>query len=152
MQDIIAPGARLVWLGPGWDDLPLPGTLIGESVPITAIAAGRQSNILHHPYKAVHLRPLSPVHVKITEENGQTTLSWIRRTRIGGDSWTGLDVPLGEDIEQYRVQLWAQGAVIAEYETAESKLTLSTLQNADRVSIAQASRAFGWGQAETLTL
>ena len=134
------------------DDVALSDALIGESVPISAIAAGRQSDILYHPYKAVHLRPLSPVHVKIAEENGQTTLSWIRRTRIGGDSWAGLDVPLGEETEQYRVQLWAKGVVIAEYETAEPKLTLSTLQNAESVSIAQASRVFGWGAAETLSL
>ena len=152
MQDVIAPGARVVWLGAGWDDLSVPNSLIGESIPINAIAAGRQSDTLHHTYKAVHLRPLSPVHVKMTEENGQITLSWIRRTRIGGDSWAGLDVPLGEEIEAYSVQLWAEGAVIAEYETTEPKLTLSTLQNADTVTIAQTSRAFGWGEAETLFL
>ena len=82
----------------------------------------------------------------MTEENGQITLSWIRRTRIGGDSWAGLDVPLGEEIERYRVQLWKEGVVIAEYETSEPKLTLSTLQNADNISIAQGSRAHGWGE------
>lgn len=152
MQDLIAPGARVVWLGAGWADLPVPDSLIGESIPISAIAAGRQSDTLHHPYKAVHLRPLSPVHVKMTEKNGQITLSWIRRTRIGGDSWAGLDVPLGEEEERYRVQLWNEGAVIAEYETIEPTLTLPTLQNADTVTIAQASRAFGWGAPQTLTL
>ena len=88
----------------------------------------------------------------MTEENGQITLSWIRRTRIGGDSWAGLDVPLGEETEAYRVQLWNEGAVIAEYETAELSLTLSTLQNFESVTIAQASRVFGWGAAETLSL
>ena len=142
----------MIWLGAGWDDLPVPDSFIGESIPISAIAAGRQSDTLHHPYKAVHLRPLSPVHVKIREENGQITLSWIRRTRIGGDSWAGLDVPLGEEIERYRVQLWKEGVVIAEYETTEPTLTLPTLQNTDTVSIAQASRAFGWGAAETLPI
>ena len=61
-------------------------------------------------------------------------------------------MPLGEEAEQYRVQLWAEGAVIAEYETVEPKLTLPTLQNVESVSIAQASRAYGWGAAETLSL
>ena len=42
--------------------------------------------------------------------------------------------------------------MIAEYETVESMITLPTLQNAESVSIAQASRAFGWGVAETLFL
>ena len=152
MQSIIPSGARVMWLGAGWKDLSLPDGLIGETVPITAIAAGRQSDTLEHHYKATHLRPLSPVHVKIRDANGQTTISWIRRTRIGGDSWAGLDVPLGEEEERYRVQLWADGAVIAEHETTEPSLTLSSLGEADSLSIAQASRAFGWGAPITLPL
>jgi len=88
----------------------------------------------------------------MTEKDGQTTLNWTRRTRIGADSWAGLDVPLGEETEQYRVQLWSDGAVIAEYETAMSSLMLPSLENADVVSISQASRAFGWGGVATLSL
>lgn len=152
MQDIIPSGARVVWLGAGWGDLPLTDSLIGESVPITATAAGRESDILSHLYKGNHLRPLSPVHVKMTEQNGQTTISWTRCTRIDGDSWAGLDVPLGEETELYRVQLWADGAVIAEHETTKASLRLTDIQDADTVSIAQASRAYGWGAAATLAL
>ena len=146
---MIEAGARIIWLGAGWKDLPHSDDLIGETVPITATAAGRESDTLNHLYKGTHLRPLSPVHVKITKNNGQTSISWIRRTRIGGDSWAGLDVPLGEETEAYRVQFWAEGAAIAEYETTEPSLSLATLPNADTISIAQASRAFGWGAAET---
>jgi hypothetical protein len=152
MQDVIPSGARIIWLGAGWKDLPVSDALIGENVPITARAAGRESDALSHLYKATHLRPLSPVHVKVSEKDGQTTISWIRRTRMGGDSWSGLNVPLGEEEELYRVQLWADRVAIAEYETAETTLLLPSLQNADRVSIAQASRAFGWGTAATLAL
>lgn len=32
-------------------------------------------------------------------------LAWIRRTRTGGDSWFGQDVPLGEMSEKYQVEL-----------------------------------------------
>ena len=145
MQASIPSGARVIWLGAGWHDLPLPERAIGEAVPINAVAAGRASDTLHHPYKARHLRPLSPVHAKITDVDGQTQISWIRRTRIGGDSWAGLDVPLGEEEERYRVQLWAEGVVVAEHETREPMLILPPLQNVDSISIAQASRAFGWG-------
>ena len=152
MQTLIPPGARVIWLGAGWGDLPLPESAIGEAVPINAIAAGRAADTLHHLYKATHLRPLSPVHIKIRDNNGQKEISWTRRTRTGGDSWAGLDVPLGEEAERYRVQLWADGAVIAEHETSEPRLTLPSLQNADSLSIAQASRAYGWGTAETLLI
>ncbi len=152
MQDVIPSGARIVWLGAGWQDLPVSAGLIGETVPLSAMAAGRESDTLHHLYEAAHLRPLSPVHPKITQENGQTTISWTRRTRIGGDSWAGLDVPLGEEEERYRLQFWVEGAVIAEYETIEPTIVLNSLESADSLSIAQASRAFGWGAAETLLL
>jgi len=145
MQDSIAAGARLIWLGAGWQDLPLSDSAIGEVVPITATAAGRESDRLQHLYKAVHLRPLSPVHVKIREVNGQIEISWTRRTRKGGDSWAGLDVPLSEEEERYKVQLLSGGEVIEEHETLAPRLILAGLKNADGVSIAQASRAYGWG-------
>ena len=152
MPDIILSGARVVWLGAGWQDLPLPEVYIGEAVPITATAAGRDSDTVYHNYKATHLRPLSPVHVKVTDVEGQTKIDWTRRTRIGGDSWSGLDVPLGEETESYRVQLLADGAVIAQHETAEPSLTLMDIRNAEIVSISQASRAYGWGAVEILYL
>ena len=148
MPATLLSGARLVWLGAGWDDLPLAESAIGETVPISAIAAGRAGDTLKHLYQATHLRPLSPVHVKITENDGQTQINWTRRTRIGGDSWAGLDVPLGEEEERYRVQLLLNNALIAEYETTSPGLSLPDLQNADTVAIAQGSRAYGWG-AET---
>ncbi len=152
MQALIPSGARVIWLGAGWRDLPLPYSLLGETVPISAKAGGRESDTLHHIHGGVYLRPLSPVHVKISESPGQRTIRWTRRTRLGGDNWSGLDVPLGEEIERYRVQLNSNGAVIAEYETAEPKLTLPSLQGADGLTIAQASRAYGWGAAQTLSL
>lgn len=53
------------------------------------------------------LRPLSPVHLRGRRDDatGDVTLSWIRRTRIGGDDWGGADVPLGEESELYTVEI-----------------------------------------------
>lgn len=51
-------------------------------------------------------RPLSPVHLRADkEEDGDFALSWIRRTRIGGDSWDQVEVPLGEESERYEVEI-----------------------------------------------
>jgi hypothetical protein len=53
------------------------------------------------------LQPLSPVHVKAeTDGAGDVQFSWIRRTRLGGDDWEGDDVPLGEESERYRVEIY----------------------------------------------
>ncbi|GGD93360.1 hypothetical protein GCM10011390_10170 [Aureimonas endophytica] len=52
------------------------------------------------------VRPLSPVHLRCAfQADGAAVIAWIRRTRIGGDGWDGLDVPLGEEIERYRVTI-----------------------------------------------
>jgi hypothetical protein len=39
------------------------------------------------------------------------TFTWIRRTRIDGDSWVG-EVPLGEDSENYAVDILSGTSVI----------------------------------------
>jgi hypothetical protein len=36
---------------------------------------------------------------------GDLAISWIRRTRIGGDSWTVSEVPLAETDERYEVDI-----------------------------------------------
>lgn len=50
------------------------------------------------------LKPLSPVHLRARAEGGAIRLTWIRRTRTGGDSWEG-EVPLSELSERYRVTI-----------------------------------------------
>ncbi len=37
--------------------------------------------------------------------SGDWAVQWVRRTRYGGDSWEGLEVPLGEDAELYRLDI-----------------------------------------------
>ncbi len=44
-------------------------------------------------------------------EAGGVRLSWIRRTRFGGDNWDIEDVPLNEDREAYVVEIMAGAAV-----------------------------------------
>ena len=50
------------------------------------------------------LRPLSPVQLRATRRSDGVHLSWIRRTRIEGDTWAG-EVPLGEEIEAYALDI-----------------------------------------------
>lgn len=53
------------------------------------------------------LKPYSPVHVQGTRNpsTGAWTFSWVRRTRVGGE-WVDLtDVPLGEESEEYEVDI-----------------------------------------------
>ena len=139
----VESGARIVWLGQGFETLAIDVER-GEEATLSAIAAGRQGDPLTLIYQARHLRPLSPVHAKAARHEDGVSVNWIRRTRIGGDSWGGLDVPLGEDISLFRVQAFENGKII---ETVETENTFAILQSqtADYLEISQGSTAYGFG-------
>ena len=99
------------------------------------------------------LRPLSPVHLRANLSGGDLSLSWVRRTRIDGDSWAGYEVPLGEESELYLVRVGQGGSILREaIATGPAWSYTSDLQAADglvpgawTVRVAQISAAFGPG-------
>ncbi len=98
------------------------------------------------------LRPYAPAHLK-TERNGAGQgLSWIRRTRIDGDSWQGADVPLGEDSEAYIIRVSDAGGIKHEATTTTPGYLYSDAQAASdgitapyNIEVAQISAQFGPG-------
>ncbi len=139
----VAVGAPIVWLGQGLADLPISQEG-GDDITLTALAAGRESRPLTMPYRARHLRPLAPVHAKVTRSDSQLSVSWIRRTRVSGDRWAGLDTALGEDISLFRVQAFKNGALVETVQTDTTTAILQTVE-ADRLHISQGSAAYGFG-------
>jgi len=75
------------------------------------------------------LLPYSPVQLA---QSGQT-LTWVRRTRIGGNLTSGTEVSLGETSESYTVQvLNSSGAVVATHTTSAPSFTYTkSAANAD---------------------
>ncbi len=66
-------------------------------------------------FAGVGLRPYAPVHLKVARQaGGDLAASWVRRTRIGGDSWSGIEVPLGETAEAYLVRVVQGGGILRE--------------------------------------
>jgi len=61
--------------------------------------------------KATALMPLSPVHVSARRSADGIHVSWIRRTRRDGDNW-GVEVPLGEDVEAYALEILSGASVV----------------------------------------
>lgn len=107
-----------------------------------------------HDFKGIGLRPYAPVHAKGLEQNGDRILSWIRRTRSGGDSWDVNEVPLGETEEAYAVDILDGAAVKRTISTGTPQATYSVSdQFADfgsaqahyNVAIYQVSPTFGRG-------
>ncbi len=115
---------------------------------------------LQEAFDGIGLRPLSPVHLRAqAQANGDIALSWIRRTRIDGDSWQGLDVPLGEDGELYEIRVVQGGAVLRQENATGPAWTYSAAaQAADGVAspyeiqVAQVSTRFGAGIFGKVTL
>ena len=101
------------------------------------------------------LRPLAPVHVKARRDGSGVTLTWIRRTRVDGDSWVG-EVPLGEDIEQYEVDILSGATVVRTltantpavlYASADELADFGAAQTSLSVRVVQMSATVGRGFA-----
>lgn len=105
-------------------------------------------------------RPFSPVHVRGRRlAGGDVSLTWARRTRVGGDDWGAADVALAEAAEAYRVQIMSGSTVIRTIETSSAAAIYAAAnQTADfgalpaslLVRVAQLSSTYGAGsQAES---
>ncbi|MEH6646198.1 hypothetical protein [Sulfitobacter sp.] len=99
------------------------------------------------------LRPYAPAHLRVlAQSNGALAVSWVRRTRIDGDAWEPLEVPLGEETESYLLRIAKDGVVVRE-EIVSAPLfdCIAAAQAADAVEasftveVAQVSSTYGPG-------
>lgn len=56
--------------------------------------------------RGMSLKPASPVHVEAVDDSGDWVITWVRRTRFGGELRDLVDVPLNEVVEAYEVDIW----------------------------------------------
>jgi GTA TIM-barrel-like domain/Putative phage tail protein len=105
---------------------------------------------------ATALLPLSPVRLRAKREAGGVRLTWLRRTRSGGDSWELAEVPLGEAMEAYRVDILNGGVLkrrlevstpTAFYASADEVADFGAAQTVLSLRIQQISQAAGPGFA-----
>jgi len=110
--------------------------------------------------QATTLMPLTPVHVKASRDGDGVTFTWIRRTRIDGDSWVG-EVPLGEDSEQYALDILSGASVVRTlsaltpsvlYAATDQLADFGTPQSTLHVRVAQVSATVGRGFPTDVTL
>jgi hypothetical protein len=82
------------------------------------------------------------------------TVYWVRQTRIGGDAWEPVEVPLGEAGEAYRVEILDGSAVVRSvtrssptlvYAAAEQIADFGALPDAIGVRVRQVSATDGPG-------
>lgn len=161
MATTIAAGATFVVLDSAVTDVPLD---VGElNLPLNWRCGPGNRDIGDASYetqvyafRGAGLKPLSPVHVRGRRPAGDVEISWIRRTRIGGDGWDVAEVPLGEDSERYEVDVLA-GTVVkrtlsssgpsAVYTLAQQVADFGAVQSSISVRVHQISGAGGRGTA-----
>ncbi|GJD63322.1 baseplate multidomain protein megatron [Methylobacterium frigidaeris] len=113
-------------------------------------------------FRGVGLRPYAPAQARMVRaESGDLVLSWIRRTRIDGDPWEQVEVPLAEEAEAYALDVLAGSMVLRTFEVAGPTVTYTAAhQAADfggpvaslSVAIHQLSATYGRGAALRATL
>lgn len=112
-------------------------------------------------FTARGLRPLSPVHLKGKKQNEGLLISWVRRTRIGGDNWELKEIPLGEETEQYEIEIvnvdtpvrtFASTTPQILYSQSEQISDWGTPQSSYSVRIYQLSELYGRGSMAEDTL
>jgi hypothetical protein len=110
-------------------------------------------------FNGTGLRPYPVSHLAASHQSsGALEVSWLRRTRIDGDSWQSLEVPLGEDTELYSIKI-SQGATVLRETTSTTPAFSYTpaMQAADAASgsltiaVAQVSQRYGNGPVQILT-
>ncbi len=157
----VAAGARWVLLGP---ELPRLTASAGErglpllwrAAPSGGPAGGPASSDSTQAWRAQAWRPFSPAQVRAVRTSAGLQLTWVRRARLGGDSWTG-EVPLEEPVERYQVTV-ASGAAAGAYEAPAPLLDLAPgdLTAASyglSVQVAQWGALWGgWGAGTARTL
>ncbi|MCA0405271.1 MAG: glycoside hydrolase/phage tail family protein [Proteobacteria bacterium] len=65
------------------------------------------------------LRPLSPVHPRARREAGGVRVTFLRRTRSGGDNWEAYEVPLAESREAYQLEILNGATVVRSLELSQ---------------------------------
>ena len=114
-----------------------------------------------HAFTGEGLKPLSPAHVRGARSAGDLAISWVRRTRIGGDSWDAVEVPLAEETERYEVDILDGTTVMrtlasttpgATYTAAEQTADFGAPQSTIAVRVHQLSTVFGRGTPAAATL
>jgi hypothetical protein len=110
-------------------------------------------------FDGVGLRPYPIAHMRHVNQAGDIRLEWKRRTRIDGDTWQAVEVPLGEESEAYQVRVIKNSLIVANYSTAQQQFVYTAAMRAQdavsgsfQLAVAQLSARFGPGPFRTVDL
>lgn len=147
--------------------LPLPISLddVGRETEWRVLPEGASSpdaatDIVMTP-SAVGLLPLAPKQVRMSRSDEGVTFSFQRRTRVNGDSWEIAEVPLGETVEAYEIDI-LDGAEVKRtfttsvpqffYPESDELADFGAAQTTHHLRIAQMSATLGRGRVSDVVV
>lgn len=165
MADPLPAGAPVVLLDDHLVTIARGLDALDRTIDLRIVATGRSHDdpsalSLSVTPQATALMPLSPVHVRASREAGGVRVSWIRRTRHDGDSWSA-EAPLGEDIEAYTLDILSGSSVVrsipcavpsALYASADELADFGTPLTTLHGRVSQLSSTVGRGHSREFTL
>jgi hypothetical protein len=166
MRSPVAAGARFVLLDAAIAQVDMAQDEIGLDYTWACGPASRPLGDpaylqTQHTFSGRGLKPLSPVHLRGARSSGDLAVSWVRRTRLGGDSWDTTEVPLAEDVERYEIDI-LDGATVkrtilsdtpsALYTAAEQTADFGSPQSSVSLRVFQMSAVLGRGTPRAATL
>jgi hypothetical protein len=125
ISDVLPAGARFVLLDAALTQLDLGPDEIGLPLnwrfgPSNRDLGSPSYDTAVHAFAGIGRRPFAPAHVRGRRDDGDLHISWIRRTRIGGDSWESAEVPVGEDSEHYEIDVLDGDTILRTLMTSSS--------------------------------
>ncbi len=152
-------GARFVMLDTALTKLDLAPDEVGLPLnwrfgPSNRDLGAPSYDTIGHAFSGIGHRPFAPVHIRARRDDDGLHISWIRRTRMGGDSWESAEVPLGEASEHYEIDVLNGDATVRTlsasslsvlYTTAEQVADFGTPPDAIAVRIYQLGVIYGRG-------
>lgn len=108
------------------------------------------------PVRDIAMKPYSPVHPRARRIPGGVAINFIRRGRVDADGWGLTEIPLGEDREEYRLEIMdgsvvkrAVNSTITQFLYTDEITDFGAPQTILRLRIAQVSATAGHGFART---
>ena len=155
-------------LDPAWTEVAImPLGDLNATRQWRAVSVGsvfEDAEVQHRVMTGRDLKPYAPWNVKAAADGGDIVITWIRRTRIGGELKDGTGtVPLAEASEAYEVDILAApgGAVLrtlastsesATYAAADIATDFGTLPATLSLAVYQLSEVAGRGFPRAVTV
>ncbi|WP_342269472.1 GTA baseplate fiber-binding domain-containing protein [Rickettsia endosymbiont of Orchestes rusci] len=119
-------GDKFILLNNEIINVPIPNNLIGKPVNYKAVTIGKtlaETDSFTFTYTGRALKPFAPVYAQaIKDAEGNINISWLRRSRIDNDWRDYVDVPIGEELEKYEIDIKKKNKTVRILESNTSKI------------------------------